>query len=130
MAIDYDTLIRMPIPSVAGHYTERDTVLYALSVGMGANPVDERELRFVFERGLRVLPTMATVLVWNDAWMYETGVDMTKQLHGEHRIRIHRPLPAAASVVGETKITGLFDKGPGKGAIMLFDVAIRDAVSG
>jgi acyl dehydratase len=130
MPIDYDKLIRFPIPSVEGRYTERDTMLYALSVGMGADPVDERELRFVFERGLRVLPTMATVLVWNDAWMYDTGVDMTKQLHGEHRIRIHRPLPPAASVVGDTRITGLFDKGAGKGAIMLFDVAIRDKTSG
>ena len=130
MPIDYEKLMRFPIPPVDGRYTERDTMLYALAVGMGVDPVDERELAYVFEGKLRVLPTMATVLVWNDAWMYETGVDMTKQLHGEHRIRIHRPLPAAASVVGATKITGLFDKGAGKGAIMLFDVEIRDQASG
>ena len=73
MPIDYDRLIRFPIPPVTGRYTERDTMLYALAVGMGANPIDDRELAFVFEKDLRVLPTMATVLVWNDAWMYDTG---------------------------------------------------------
>ena len=93
MPIDYDKLMRFPIPAVEGAYTTRDTMLYNLAVGMAANPGDERELAYVLEDRLRVLPTMATVLVWNDGWMYQTGVDMTKQLHGEHRIRIHRPLP-------------------------------------
>jgi acyl dehydratase len=130
MPIDYEKLIRFPIPAAEGSYTERDTMLYALAVGMGADPVDPRELRFVFERELAVLPTMATVLTWDDRWMYETGVDMTKQVHGEQRITIHRPLPPAASVVATTRITGLYDKGAGKGAIMLFETEIRDRASG
>jgi acyl dehydratase len=133
MAIEYEKLLALAIPEVENVYTERDTMLYALAVGMGADPLDTRELAFVVEdhgRPLRVLPTMATVLAWDDAWMYRTGIDMTKQVHGEQRIRIHRPLPAAASVVSHTRITDLLDKGPGKGAIMLFETEIRDRTTG
>ena len=137
MTIDHQKLLAFPIPDVENTYTERDTMLYALSVGMGHDPVDPRELAFVLEdRGragaspLRVLPTMATVLTWDDAWMYRTGVDMTKLVHGEQRIRIHRPLPPAATVVARTRITDVFDKGPGKGAIMLFATDVRDKATG
>jgi acyl dehydratase len=130
MPIDYEKLIRFPIPPVEDTYTERDTMLYALAVGMAADPVDPRELRYTFERDLLTLPTMATVLAWDDSWMYRTGVDMTKQVHGEQRIRIHRPLPAAASVVTTTRIVDLFDKGPGRGAIMRFETEVRDKTRG
>ena len=130
MPIDYDQLLRLAIPAVEGTYTERDTMLYALAVGMGADPVDPRELRYVVEHDLLTLPTMATVLAWDDSWMYRTGIDMTKQVHGEQRIRIHRPLPAVASVVTTTRIVGLFDKGPGRGAIMRFETEVRDKTRG
>ena len=130
MPIDYDQLLRLAIPAVEGTYTERDTMLYALAVGMGADPVDPRELRYVVEHDLLTLPTMATVLAWDDSWMYRTGIDMTKQVHGEQRIRIHRPLPAAASVVTTTRIVDLFDKGPGRGAIMRFETEVRDQTRG
>ena len=130
MPIDYDKLLRFAIPPVEGAYTERDTMLYALAVGMAADPLDPRELRYVFERDLLTLPTMATVLAWDDSWMYRTGIDMTQQVHGEQRIRIHRPLPAAASVVTTTRIVDLFDKGPGRGAIMRFETEVRDKARG
>jgi acyl dehydratase len=137
VAIDYRKLRDFPVPTVENTYTERDTMLYALSVGMAADPMDERELAFVLEdatgtgaRKLRVLPTMSTVLVWNDAWMYETGIDMTRQVHGEQRILIHRPLPAAASVVARTRVTDVFDKGPGKGLVMIFATEITDKATG
>ena len=137
MPIDYDTLRKFRIPDVENTWTERDTMLYALAVGMAADPLDPRELAFAIERdgrpgagALQTLPTMATVLVWNDAWMYDTGIDMTKQLHGEQRIRLERPLPAAATVVGRTRITDIFDKGPGKGALMLFETELRDKATG
>lgn len=137
MPLDYEKLLKFPIPTVENTYTERDTMLYALAVGMGADPLDPRELTFVLEdyagtgaRKLRVLPTMSTVLVWDDRWMYETGIDMTKQVHGEQRIRIHRPLPAAATVVARTRVTDVFDKGPGKGLIMLFETELTDKATG
>ena len=136
MPIDYEKLLAFPIPAVENTYTERDTMLYALAVGMAADPMDDRELAFVLEdyagtgRRLRVIPTMSTVLVWDDRWMYETGIDMTRQVHGEQRIRIHRPLPASGTVVARTRITDVFDKGPGKGLVMLFETELTDKATG
>jgi acyl dehydratase len=62
--------------------------------------------------------------------MYRTGIDMTKQVHGEQRIRIHRPLPAAATVVARTRVTDLFDKGPGKGLVLVFETELTDKATG
>jgi acyl dehydratase len=130
VAIDYAKLMAMRIPETEQTYTTRDTMLYGLGVGMGADPMDRRELAFVLEDRIRTIPTMVTVLAWNDAWLYETGIDMTKQVHGEQRITLHRPLPPAATVIARTRILDLFDKGPGRGAIMLFETTIRDKSTG
>src|SRR5262245_13551840 len=130
MAIDYAALMAMRIPEREQTYTERETMLYALAIGLGADPMDRRELPFVLEGQLRAVPTMTTVLAWNDAWLYETGVDMTKLVHGEQRITVHRPLPVAATVVGQTRILDVFDKGPGRGALLLFETTMRDAATG
>ena len=43
-------------------YTARDIILYALGVGAACDPLDERQLRLVYEKNLVPLPTMATVL--------------------------------------------------------------------
>jgi hypothetical protein len=40
--------------------TRKDTILYALGLGLGADPRDERQLRFVYEKDLLALPTIAT----------------------------------------------------------------------
>ncbi len=47
MAIDYDSLINSRIPAVEQQLTKRDTILYALGVGLGADPCAEKQLRFV-----------------------------------------------------------------------------------
>ncbi len=130
MPIDYEKLMRFAIPETEQTYTDRETMLYALGVGMGADPTDPRELRFVYEKHLQAMPTLVAVLCWNDAWMYETGIDMTRQLHGEHRITLHRPVPTRGTVVARTRITDVFDKGPGRGAILLFETVIRDKATG
>ena len=41
MAIDYDKLMAWPFEDVRHRYTQRDTMLYALGIGLGADPVDE-----------------------------------------------------------------------------------------
>jgi acyl dehydratase len=55
---------------------------------------------------------------------------MVRQVHGEERITIHRPLPAAATVVASTRIVDVFDKGPERGAVLLFETTIRDNATG
>lgn len=124
MAIDYRHLKNRAFEPVHQHYTERDTMLYALSLGLGNDPLDAAALPFVYEGmsgGLRALPTLAVVLGYPGFWAREpdTGIDWVKLLHGEQRVRWHRPLPADCEVIGKSRITHLIDKGEGKGAILV-----------
>lgn len=132
MAVDYHHLKQRPFAPVRQHYTERDTMLYALSLGLGNDPLDAAALPFVFEGtpgGLRSLPSQAVVLGYPGFWAREpdTGIDWVKLLHGEQRMRMHRPLPARAEVVGHNRITHLVDKGEGKGAILVMERRLETA---
>src|SRR5256885_5462756 len=116
MTIRYDHLKQRPFEPVRQHYGERDTMLYALSLGLGSDPLCADALPFFYEGapgGLRALPSQAVVLGYPGFWAREadTGIDWVKLLHGEQRMRLHRPLPASADVVGHNRITHLTDKG-------------------
>jgi acyl dehydratase len=131
--IDYDTLRHFPIPEVRQRVTPRDAVFYALSVGLGQDPMDARQLDFVdADRGLRVLPSMAVVLAHPGFWAADpaTGIDAVKVVHGEQTITLHRPLPAEGEIIGRTRVTGLVDKGEGKGALLYSEKELRDAATG
>ncbi|HEY0201154.1 MAG TPA: MaoC/PaaZ C-terminal domain-containing protein [Burkholderiaceae bacterium] len=133
MAIDYQHLKNRAFAPVAQHYTERDTMLYALSLGLGNDPIDAGALPFVYEGlpgGLRALPTQAVVLGYPGFWAREpdTGIDWVKLLHGEQRVRWHQALPASGDVVGHNRITHLTDKGEGKGAIMITERRLESAI--
>ena len=117
MAIDYQTLKHWPFPDVEHSYRARDTMLYALGLGLGADPMDAQQLRFVYEEGLNALPTMAVVLAHTGQWSKDprTGINWQMLLHGEQGLVVHRPLPAAGTVVGRTVIEEIIDKGKGRG---------------
>lgn len=132
MPIDYDKLRSWPFPELRHRYAERDTILYALGLGCGADPLDRTDLRYVYEDGLVALPTMAVILGYPGFWLKDpaTGVDWRKVLHGEQGIVVHRPLPAAGTVVGRTRITGIVDKGAAKGALLYSERDVVDEASG
>lgn len=132
MALDPDILLNHAFEEVTHTYTERDTALYALGVGLGHDPLDEDQLRFVYEDGMAALPTMAVVLAYPGFWLKEawTGVDWVKVLHGEQGIRIHKPLPAAATVRARTRVTEVVDKGAEKGALIYSERDVYDTASG
>lgn len=132
MAIDYHHLRQRAFAPVCQQYGERDTMLYALSLGLGNDPVDEAALPFVYEGakgGLRALPTLAVVLGYPGFWAREpdTGIDWVRLLHGEQRMCLHRPLPASGDIVGRSRITHLTDKGAGKGALMVTERRVETA---
>ena len=132
MAIDYQKLKNWPFRPIEHAYTAKDSMLYALGLGFGADPTDRRQLDFVYEEGLKALPTMAVVLASPGFWLKDpgTGVDWKKVLHGEQGLRLHEPLPAAGTVVGTTRIDEIVDKGAGKGALLYSTREIRDKASG
>jgi len=132
MAIDVTRLKNWPFQPVEQRYTERDTMLYALGLGLGQDPLDREQLRFVYEDGLRALPMMAVVLGYPGFWAKDpaTGIDWVRLLHGEQSLELHAPLPAAGTVVGLTRVTAVVDKGAGKGALLVAERDIRDAAGG
>ncbi len=69
-------------------------MLYALGIGLGHDPMNEDELPFVYEKNLKVLPTMGTVLGHAGFWARER--DHRHRL-GEARQRRarHHAAPAA-----------------------------------
>lgn len=132
MAIDVQKLKRWPFTPVEQRYTQRDTMAYALSLGLGRDPLDEAVLRFVYEPRLQALPMMAVVLGSPGFWARdpETGIDWVRLLHGEQHLEMFEPLPAEGTVRGITRVTALVDKGAGKGALMLSERELFDAASG
>lgn len=131
--IDYETLRHFPIPSVTHHLTKRDAAFYALSIGLGQDPLDPRHLRFVdYTKALETLPSMATVLAHPGFWLADpaTGVDATRVVLGEQRIDIRMPLPSEGDVIGRTRVTEVVDKGPGKNALLYSEKEIIEVRSG
>jgi acyl dehydratase len=131
MAIVYDKLLALKIPNVERTYTQRDPIFYALSLGLGQDPVNADELPFVYEQGVKVLPTFPAVVAHPGMWAREldTGIDWVKIVHGEHDMVLHKPMPSAGSVVGEIRIVEAIDKGPGKGALIISQRKLRDKVT-
>lgn len=132
MPIDPERLLALDIPEIVQEYGEKDTMFYALSLGLGLDPVDERQLRFVFERELLALPTLPLILSVPGSWLSrpETGIDYLRVVHGEHAIELHRPPASSGRVRGKTRVVDVIDKGPGRGALIYSELRQTDAESG
>jgi acyl dehydratase len=126
MPIDYEKLRNWQVPEVRQRLTQRDTMLYALGLGLGADPMDRDQLRFVYERDLAALPTMAVVLCQPIGWTAdpETGIDRTGVVHGEQGFTIHRRLPVEGELRSTTRVVEVVDKGAGKGALILTETRV------
>ena len=129
MAIDPERITSWRFPEVRHAYTAKDTILYALGVGCGADPAD---LRYVFEDGLRALPSMATVLGYPGFWLKDpaTGVDWRRAVHAGQAVKLFRPLPPEGCLLGRSRVTELFDKGAGRGALVVTERVLLDEATG
>ncbi|PCH63387.1 MAG: 3-alpha,7-alpha,12-alpha-trihydroxy-5-beta-cholest-24-enoyl-CoA hydratase [SAR86 cluster bacterium] len=130
--MDYEKLLNRDFGVLEHHYTEKDSMLYALGIGLGQDPLDEECLRFVYEQDLKVMPSQAVVLAYPGFWAKEadTGIDWVRVLHAGQELIMHKPLPSSGTVLARTRITDIIDKGPGKGAIIISERTINDKFSG
>lgn len=126
--MDYDTIRHWRFEDVHHRYDEKDTMLYALGIGLGHDPLDAGQLRYVYEQGLQCFPTQATVLGYPGFWMSDprAGIDWVRLVHGEQRLALHAPLPAAGTVVGKSRVTHVIDKGADKGALVITERTLHD----
>ncbi|MCB2073528.1 MAG: MaoC family dehydratase N-terminal domain-containing protein [Novosphingobium sp.] len=120
MLLDYELLMSRRDDGMRFGYSDREALLYNLSIGMGRDPYAPAERPFVFELPeLQVVPTFASVLSPRATDLYEgAGIDWTRVVHGEQRITLHRPLPGSAELVGSRRVTEVVDKGADKGALI------------
>jgi acyl dehydratase len=128
MALDYESLMATSIVDLPLSYADTETMLYALSIGFGRDPLDEKELPFVCEhRGLiKTVPSFATVLI-PDMFPPDLGWDYSQVLHAEQRLTLFRPVPAEAELLINKRIVDVFDRGPKFGAMVLFEAEGRFA---
>ena len=133
MPIDYARLKSTQFEPVRHTYTRRDTMLYALGLGVGADdPTDAGDLKYVYEKSLVALPTQAVTLGALPMLLADPsfGINYKLLLHAEQSLTVHKPLPIEGTVRGEFSIDEIYDKGPEKGAIMYMTRKLYDTVSG
>ena len=139
MPIFYPDILDQKTAARTFTYGDKDVMLYALGVGMGRDPMNETELPFVYEKGLKVIPTAATVLA-SAGGRPARGADETPPkpghrpsqinflmvVHGEQKVELHRPLPASGTFTAQGRTIGAFDKGKDKGAVIVNETVWTD----
>jgi acyl dehydratase len=131
MPIQYPAILDLKSDSFETAYGDRETMLYALGIGLGGDPMNEKELPFVYENGLKAVPTMATVIAWGAGGLVgQMGINYLMVVHGEQRVEIHKPLPTEAEIKAAVRVLGAFDKGAGKGAVIYTETVISEKRSG
>ncbi|MBR9910851.1 MAG: 3-alpha,7-alpha,12-alpha-trihydroxy-5-beta-cholest-24-enoyl-CoA hydratase [Gammaproteobacteria bacterium] len=132
MPTRYQQLLALQIPEKTVHYSAKDCQLYALSLGLGSNPLDPTELAFVYEKDLQVLPSLSMTLAHPGFWArdLDSGLDWVKILHAGQSMTMHETLPSEAHIVARSRIVDVIDKGEGKGVLVYFERQLIDRDSG
>jgi 3-hydroxyacyl-CoA dehydrogenase/3a,7a,12a-trihydroxy-5b-cholest-24-enoyl-CoA hydratase len=120
--IDVDEALGYEFPPLTSSYDERDLAIYALGVGAARNPLDDKELKTVYEMhgdGFVALPTFAVTpplkVMMEEAKKGAKAPGLNygfdRVLHGEQYLEVKRPLPPRAKLTHKAKIKDIFDKG-------------------
>jgi acyl dehydratase len=130
--MNIDKVLNYPFKDARVAYGTRDVILYALGIGVGRDPLDEDELRYLFEQDLTALPPYAMVLGHPGFWLRDEAleIDWVRILHAEQFLSMSRPLPPSGEVAASYRVTGITDKGPDKGCILYYEKTLREVDGG
>lgn len=128
MSFRPDLLLAHEFPEARQRYERRDAILYALGVGLGADPIDPADLPFLLEDRLAVLPTFAVTLGSPGMWIRaaEFAVDFARLVHYEQTATFHAPLPPEGETVSRARVLSVTDRGEERGAIVVLERTIGD----
>ncbi len=126
MPIDVAKAAGAELDPMTYEMTPDNAILYAL--GVGAEPEGD-ELAFVYENGLKVLPTFGVVPPFPALMgvLNVPGMEINPMmiLHGEQYLEIRKhPIPTFGKLISKPKIANIYDKG--KGAVIELDVLTED----
>jgi acyl dehydratase len=119
MGLNYERVMAFRPPDIAVSYGKPVCILYALGIGLGMDPLDAGQLKFVYEPQLQAFPTMAAVLGWPGRMTDPAfGIDERLVVAADLKVVLHRPLACEARLVSRPRIREVIDKGPGNAAII------------
>lgn len=125
MPLDYETALSVGQADIPANYDRNQAILYALGLGFGRDPMDDKELSFVYEENLVVVPTIAATLASvGDSTVAGLGINLHKLVHGAQAMTFHRPMPPSAETLVSNRIVDVFDKGSEKGAIVVAETSV------
>ncbi len=115
MALNLDVL-GQELGPMTKEYTWKDVVLYALGVGAGFSDLD-----YCYEKDLKVIPSFSIASIFDILAQIgiKSNVNLAGVLHGEQELIFHNPIPVEGSMTTEGKISKIYDKGEGRGALVI-----------
>ena len=117
MPINLDEAIGAELPPVEFSWSSSDVQLYHLGLGAGADPLDERELRYLADDTPQVLPTFGNVAqtfhMTEPPTVKFPGIDieLSRVLHASEAVTVPGPIPPSGTGRAVTRFTDIWDKG-------------------
>ena len=130
MPIDVEKALAAELEPIEFSWTSSDIQLYHLGLGAGADPMDERELRYLTDNTPQVLPTfgnVATSFHMTEAPKVQfPGIDieLSKVLHASEAVTVPGPIPTSGTATSRQKFTEIWDKG--KAAVIVSESTVTD----
>jgi len=119
MPLDYERIMAYRPADILVDYGPRDCIIYALGIGIGMDPMDWGQLKFVYEKELAAFPSMAVVLGRHGPLLKpEFGVDQKMMVAAALSLVLREPLPVAAKLTARGRVREVIDKGPNSAAII------------
>ena len=119
MPLNYERIMAHRPADQTVSYGPRDCIIYALGIGLGMDPLDQGQLRFVYEKNLTAFPTLAAVLGRltriDDP---EFGLDRRMVVAAALKVMLHAPLASEGELVSRPRIREVVDRGPNSAAII------------
>lgn len=124
MPIDIERVVGAELLPTSYSWTEKDLILYNLGVGAGDPPTDPNELEYTYEGSLKAVPSFGTIPPFPMMMSMDSvdglDIELAQILHGDQKLTVHSPIPAAGTVSQTGRITDVFDKG--RGALVVLEV--------
>ena len=125
MPINYDEIMSLKSENIEISYTDKDSILYGLGVGLGNDPMNMDELKYVYENGQIALPSMATNFQYHSSLLMSAKLNFVMVVHGEQKLSIINPIPVSGDFLADMKVISCFDKGASKGAIIDVETSVK-----